>query len=1674
MMTMKMKNNKIGRSALTFLCVLLAVCIGLVGSVQLIAKATEEVLYVEDIQLIAVDSGSGARDTAKKKAKDGYIVADKVELNPGTDTGKDVYLAYKTTKNKSMAIRDIKLMSMDSGYTVYDYNDMNEYFASQNADKAQSFSDAAKSFVENYKAGSPRAKDAYKALNLFRIKSEEKELLGDYILAGKANQAFFSKMLMNCNTQALNAVIGFLNIGMSPYLNEYDEESGQQVTTDWASLVPVSAIWDEYEKGLTQDEENALDKKYQDIAKDLFHQIQDFTTFYENARARAGENYENLKLNDKGDIDDAPEAMENAEFEDTDLTYIVCYEKLNEYDFDEETKLGDWFLELGHQTSENVDLKQLYPVIDAMGENQAGIVNTGGLISAVFNLSENKYNEEIDSMIKDVRETVKKIDGNETLYLFDNRNDVFETYSRIAVTSESARKSAASNPIDRTSCWWDDLYDVYYPGFTKINFILGAVYAAVGVVAIVAAVGGFVTGLMAGTCVAMAVISSVLMGVFSVISWVSTVIGPYFSMVTMSLTAVLLAMMIINFLIQEFKKLVKSEFQTEKPDFIFDTRETKDGTFNVVYECVTSGGGASTDFSELSDYAQGKHSDVQDVNAAKQWKWTVMGITRDPRIGSPIVADKNGNVFKQVNGNAGNLNGYESVKYFGERAPGDFNAFCSTNDVGGAYLHYHTEETIKEFEPEEEKQEETPAQDGNNEGENNDENGGENEDDNQTETEPEKEVSYIGDIIVAIASDGESARNELIKRDTKTYVFDQDLSENQSFSTYIGYSLTTDPKEAIKDIRIAPNVGQNQQSNTIRYGDVEYTYSHVLGFDTGPGNKQGVPMCDALYFTRDERAGDPIPADNLVTADKLETYGAADSEWIPVSYFGNDQPYNFETFYDLFPDGDGVSGIKTKKDNGLNKLPCTYLYYKPENAKSSGTRYLSGVFFVGGYDYVDTTFDDVEFHFDDLWNRVLENRKTAPFNKQPNLCYSVGDKKWGKMYRDMSMKLMYTWTYYPKRALTNITAYQGDTYSLNLPYSMSKALGGIQQNFVAAVNFQEGFADGDDYAYRFIYPGNVFRNSNVCVFDSQDSNWDFENDINGTRTDELPEGIPFGYKKAHYLPTALYLCGPTEGKDPLKLSDVIFSDDKIPYTVENGVYHYDVEHVKSHFNGSEYAITSLEPDPNGRYHDSLKQAEGEFKPVVDIKNPYSPEAFDLSYPRALNGKNKVINERQSCYIYIRGQQTDKPKYISSLTIGAYSRSQFKKDNPDQDSDLADSMTEGSAMFAAASGCSDEIIVYNIALDNQSDAWYNRQKDGVGKTEAPENKPAAYVGITRTDDPNQAITGVILYQLDDMIAPNQITCDDVKYTCAGSTMPIVMDGENYFLYYSKNSGDSVGLPIEDIKIDTTPLVAGYATNLCADKAHDVPYGNPDQTCYIHTKYTGNRDFFNKLYIGRGETKREAMCDLLSQGCVECMDIDLNDGIRGDTILLGYRMSSVNPNAKKAIRELQESEKIYDIIVTSGEPYHSDGIINKNIYYQPVGNYDLNGWAGKELYMYFASPYYSAEYNKVHNAKTRLPQDVFTGYLTKLAFAQSDRVPYNETVAATSDSKDMIRWEYVMQSNNANPVDLNESAVSYSPHHAKDVRISMFAQRSDGSVKPAGEITGGFVESTYAVGDLEFGK
>ena len=98
------------------------------------------------------------------------------------------------------------------------------------------------------------------------------------------------------------------------------------------------------------------------------------------------------------------------------------------------------------------------------------------------------------------------------------------------------------------------------------------------------------------------------------------------------------------------------------------------------------------------------------------------------------------------------------------------------------------------------------------------------------------------------------------------------------------------------------------------------------------------------------------------------------------------------------------------------------------------------------------------------------------------------------------------------------------------------------------------------------------------------------------------------------------------------------------------------------------------------------------------------------------------------------------------------------------------------------------------------------------------------------------------------------------------------------------------------------------------------------------------------------------------------------------------------------------------------------------------------------MYFASPWYSSRYNTATGSATLLPQDVFSGYLTQLAMAQYDRVPYNTSAAGTVDIQSSVKpWEYVLFSGKNLAADLNEGTVAFrvesdTAHYAYDNRIT----------------------------------
>ena len=1661
---MRGKIKKIAKSAL---CLLLVLCMAMPGSLR--AKAEGKDLYVEDIK---IHVASNDKDAKNYFDSIGYKWFQE-DLNADTGTGKYVYIGYKTTTDPDKAITSIRLMQMSGGYQRYDYDGLVDYMEKQSVTSARALKKACDGFIENYEAGSPRAVDAYLGLNMFYVSEANNQLLGDFLIAGKGDEQFFIDLYVKGSSATVCAVTNLISIGLTAYENAYDEETETMVTVPWAGLVSRSTLWDRYEEGLTSEEEASLAREYEDLASSLFDSIQIFTTYYENARARFDNNGGKFRPSvEIKDIQEGADEYSEMTDQDGDITYLAAFEILNDFQLNEETKLGDWFLEIGHHTSETMDLKLLYPVLEAMGEAVANSVTITGFLSAVLNLDENVENKDFREAVAEFAEEGEK-EGEPAVEVFTNLDDNFEGKS-FAYTSEAIRKKTADNDplsvlqqIDQTHAWINERLKVG-------GMIVGIGLCGVGLILAAAKIGVAITMPAAGSTAAVSTSYAFFSAAAGYLGTAVSVLG----YISLAIVVVTLLVVLLVYIFKKKAKENKADFQSDKLDYIVDAVDYRGSAVNVLYKSALD-----------------QNGDVGDINAAKQWKWVLLCYSTDKGAGSPIKADEDGNFFKIGHDDPNTPDGYDAAKMFGDRNPADFNAFCEKGKP--TYLFYTTEESLASRsdtvinEPDEEEttepteieteettepveedttksseeettkssEEETPVPEG-----------------NQPDDSDNKSGLYIRDVIIGIGATAQEARDDIVGHKDKYEVLNYNLSPDSSMFTYLGYQLTDDPEDAITDLRIAPYAG-GADHRPVMYGDIQYTQIDVVGFDVGKGSKKDVPAANALYYTTDPNAGYPLTADGL---HPVTGYDQIEPGWEPISYFGSDLPYNFNSEYR----NQGTAYVNCFGHQGgylLNGIQRVFLYYEPQKKYTSGVKYLSGMFFAGGYDILQQPKGYEYWPAETVSSNqgvvgfvdMLEYLPRSGRVTTENLAKSISN-----MYDNTSLRhgkvqqyLYYTWTYNPKRAVTDLALLQGDTFSTSLPYAVSKPTDGINHNYVSAVNIQQQFGDGN-WIIRFESPNNTFMSRNANII----SDTYLPDLINNCTTDVLPEGINFGYSRTRFLPMGLFVSGYSKDLTPLTLEDVIVSNGSNVKSVVEGTK------VKYTLSGKTLAGTDIDQNKN-------------YRPVPELKDP--TRMVNMGYP-----KNSASSNATDLYLFVRGQQETKKKYIASLSVGAFSREIYKESNEKAKEDELkgiDQVVNNQAIVGAIAGCVDEVVVYNICAENQNDAWYNKQSGGAASQDAPENVPAAYIGLTRTDQASKAIKGVVLYKSKSSVAPVTITLDKVTYNCAGISEPIFMNGEKYYLYYTYNSGATPGVAIEEIFIDSIPIVEGAATNLCVNEGGSELYGNPKQYGFIHMTYDQkDRDFFKKIYIGKGANEREAMCDLLSMGCVEYANFDLNKGTKGSTVFLGYKSGSYNMDkiesakteeAREKEIAKQETEAIYDIVVTRNEPYHPEGIVSKGMYYYPATGTNLNDGCGygSELYLYYATEYYSTNYNSKNNASTKLPTEVFSGFVTRLAFAQNERVPYTTLLlndpdyqkqvtgaAGAGSTEDYYPWEYVMQSGDAQRIDLNDGALFCNGDYCEDSRISMFVQRDDGSIKPAGEITGGFVESTYTVGNLYIRK
>lgn len=1643
--------------AIKMIALVLVVCFAIQYPIQMIGKvsAADKVYYISEVKTFQAET----EDEAKRLCESaGYVCAPK-NLNAGT--GKDaVFMGYKVTENKGDALYDIKLLQMNDGYQIKDYKEANEKLEKSNYGAAEALLHSADEFVSNYEDKSPKAIAAYEGLNLFSV-PEANMKLGDYIVAGKADAAFFAKVITHSGTGAVNAITNLLSAGLTPNEKETDEKTGKEVDVTWADAVKDSTLWDVIESPDTSKDQLAnFDRDMGDYARDLHKQLQTFATNYENAEAVYSE--EDIINEAKNtNVQEVVETADKATETDNAVTYVNAYEKLNQYQAFSGKPLGEYLVEKGKETSDSVDLRGLYPVIDAMSVAQRQMIGVAGLLPLIATLGKNEKDSNADELIRQTQAKIKELMGTDAFDIWTNANPEMAD-KKVAFTDDNIRMHAATQNLDALSKNdWAKAKETINTVFKWINigscaitvltFIAGK-YGLVGLVGVIAA--------KATTSVAAATVASVASKVMAISATISSWAG-ILSLVIMGLTILFyIVMLIVDAVLKN-----KPKEYTTMADFAVDTISTANGNINLVYKAVLDNTGR-----------------IADLNAYKaQNGWVCMYTCDDPRVGSPIRADENGNVFNIVYGDANTQNGCQCVSYFGQVMPGNCNVGAKKDDVNGIYINYYTDLSLANRSG--------AASTG-------------------TGSTGGARKQYIKDMIVRTGKTADIAKNKITQKGFQIY--DQNLSpssQNPHFHeeqyTYIGYQTTTDPKQAIRDIRVGTYTGDAKQ---LFFGDISYACSGTLGYpaNTSDEDKKMPGDLDALFYARDPNAGTPIEVGKLHL---LDDPNKAEAGWEAVTTFSG-MPYNFassryvhETDNETRLSACYYTGYMTRE--GKWDSSKTYLYYEPEEKYTEGTKYLSGIFFGFGADAGSSDQEKISALFDRLAS--VSNVEEPNGSKGVNLAqsyYYIGSY----LHSDQKyLRLFYSWSYNPYRALTDVQVFKGIPYTSRLPYSVSKAVAyegratsaaSLTANYVAAtVAVQRSFGTKFS-AIRGILPENAYMAPNGLLHEGSLVQRGFTRE---TQTHFKLTG------PITLLPTNLYVSGHVKERPRLTLDDVVVTQNR-----HDGVNNN----------------SKLTCDVSGETTLGGNKAEGDFFSIQNLQNPHSLTAYNISYPAWSNNYADLDDTDEEngsnfhaagtpVYMYIK-HQVLKKKYISQIFVGAASR----EDSEDKDKEVLrafDSQVDLTALSAATAGGSDEVIPFNIAGDPKK-AWHNYVK-GREYAVPPEDNPAAYVSVARTDNPSKAVKSVLLFKSDKSTTADQIQVDGAVYYCASNTTPIKMvNGCKYFLYYSYNQGTVPGKPITELDIGTDVFLSGYSTALVVDRAdvlekdektnkmkikeRSKPYGETTMETFIHAKYDAKSLYFNKIFTASGDTSKKAQLGLLEQGCTEFCNINLNQGAGGSFVYFGYRGFTLNEESinKKATEEAKEAEKerqlqeaVYDIVCTVGEDFHPEGIVTDRyqIYYTPIGRMDKNGklvgtnlnegTIGPKIYMYYTTTYAAKAYNEKYKADasrvlSTMPKDYLKAPLTKIGFALYDYVPYSKDLeASSSGSKDNMPWEFVMQSNNKVQIDLNEGAVSYdNDHMMTDNRVSMFVQREDGSVKPSAEITGGYTSTLVSESKLYLNK
>ena len=361
------------------------------------ASAARVTYYLSDLKMAEADSADAAK---KLLTEAGYEILDK-NLNPGG--GKAVYLGYKKSTNVDDAITDVRVMNMNGGFNISDYNSIIDEALQTYSKDINNLRIAAKEFAENYKAGKREAQIAYRQLNYYYVEVDKKQVkMGDYMLNFPEKNEGFADILLKGNTNILNNIRILLSMGVAD-----NGDLIERIKTAAAD----ETVYDNHE--------------HNDAAREIAGKIQQLQKMHDEIICEIDE------INADPDMTDEDKEAATTYLKFTS-TMLFSFDLILQSIPCGDTNYSEYF-----KSNSNIDYAKLYPIVEAMTEGQRAMAVSGQLHSVLVYNAVEMSDEELEAELSKLEENFEPL----SVYLGTDM-DLLE--GAIGVTSDALREEAAT------------------------------------------------------------------------------------------------------------------------------------------------------------------------------------------------------------------------------------------------------------------------------------------------------------------------------------------------------------------------------------------------------------------------------------------------------------------------------------------------------------------------------------------------------------------------------------------------------------------------------------------------------------------------------------------------------------------------------------------------------------------------------------------------------------------------------------------------------------------------------------------------------------------------------------------------------------------------------------------------------------------------------------------------------------------------------------------------------------------------------------------------------------------------------------------------------------------------------------------------------------------------------